>query len=56
MRFRRQEPRLSGRYGRIPNTATLDGVPTNTLPLAIIGVMNLLSEKVSRLFAAWVLS
>jgi hypothetical protein len=32
-------------YGSKPNTATLFVVPTYTLPLAIIGGTNLLSEK-----------
>src|ERR1700728_351576 len=31
-----------------PKTITPVGVPTKTFPLAIIGVMNLLSEKLSR--------
>jgi hypothetical protein len=31
-------------YGSSPKTATPFGVPTNTLPLTIIGVMNLLPE------------
>jgi hypothetical protein len=34
---------------------TLFGVPTYTFPFAIIGVMNLLSAKLSRPFAAWLL-
>jgi len=31
-------------YGSTPNTATPLGVPTNTFPFTIIGVMNLLPE------------
>ena len=43
-------------YFSNPNTATPFGVPTNTLPLAIMGVMNLLPlPKWSRPLAAWLL-
>src|SRR5579862_564085 len=38
-----------------PKTATPVVVPTNTLPFATTGVMNLLSVKLSRLPAAWLL-
>jgi hypothetical protein len=36
-----------------PKTATLIGVPTNTFPFAIIGVMNLFPANWSRLPDAW---
>ena len=36
-----------------PKTATLFGVPTNTFPFAIIGVMNLFPANWSRLPDAW---
>ncbi len=44
------------RYGSRPKTATPLGVPTKTLPFAIIGVMNLLpAPKWSRPALAWLL-
>jgi hypothetical protein len=36
------------RYWNSPKTITPVGVPMNTFPLAIMGVMYLLSEKLSR--------
>lgn len=43
-------------YGSRPNTATPFGVPTNTLPFTIIGVMYLLPEpNWSRPLLAWLL-
>ena len=36
-----------------PKTATLFGVPTNTFPFAIMGVMNLFPANWSRLPDAW---
>src|ERR1700730_14730336 len=46
----------SGRTGAAyssPKTATLFGVPTNTLPFAIMGVMNFVPANCSRLPDAW---
>lgn len=41
VRFHEANVRLFASY-RSPNTATLSGVPTKTMPSATIGVMNLL--------------
>jgi hypothetical protein len=43
------------RQGSNPNSTIPVGVPTNTFPFTITGVMNLFPVNASRAFAAWLL-